>query len=397
MLDMRYAESKIKEAILHPEEEVRLTALSYFADSFTDDKSIMPLVIEVVEKYGRESAFRVLRDAERLPQTEATLDWLLSEIRRDYDLSDVGQDNYRFATALAVLAAPLDLLAQRGGGILECSAFPKELRPALKELVEMAPWDWHTGWGAFTKFGENLIGKEGITQNDLRRLHRFIKSLARFRDDGADQILALLKRQYRGTNKNLMVWMEPWIVELAGHMRIKEAIPFIIERFYDDDDTVRDECGTALAKIGGDEVVKAITDIWFDSDEEFCGIATDALQHIHTDLCAEKCLEFLAAEEDFETRLMLGNAVLAHFTLDGIEPVRQLVLGDDDDLEPDQFDLRYKLIATATVMGTSFPEYSEWYKDALGRNYGWYDYQPARIAENFRADDVGNGGNGKPK
>jgi hypothetical protein len=179
-------------------------------------------------------------------------------------------------------------------------------------------------------------------------------------------------------------------------MRLKEAIPFIIERFYDDDDTVRDECGTALAKIGGDEVVKAIADIWWNSDEEFCGIAADGLGHIHTDLCAEKCLEFLAKEEDFETQLMLGHAVLSHFTLDGIEPVHQLVLGDDDDLEPDQFDLRYKLIATATVMGTSFPEYFEWHKDALETNYGWHEYAPTRIAENFRADAVG-GGNGKPK
>ena len=99
------------------------------------------------------------------------------------------------------------------------------------------------------------------------------------------------------------------------------------------------------------KLLKPSPTFWFDSDEEFCGIATYALQHIYTELCAEKCLEFLAAEEDFETRLMLGNAVLAHFTLDGIEPVRQLVLVDDDDLEPDQFDLRYKLIATATVMG----------------------------------------------
>ena len=82
MLDMRYRKSKIKEAIFHAEEEVRLTTLGYFA--FADDVSIMPFVMEVVQKYGRASAFRVLRDAERLPQTEATLDWLVSEIRRDH-------------------------------------------------------------------------------------------------------------------------------------------------------------------------------------------------------------------------------------------------------------------------------------------------------------------------
>ena len=75
---MRLPESKIKTAILHPEEAVRLTALAYFADSFTTDESVMPLVIEAVEKYGRESAFRILRDAERLLQTEFSFNWLLN-------------------------------------------------------------------------------------------------------------------------------------------------------------------------------------------------------------------------------------------------------------------------------------------------------------------------------
>lgn len=383
---MRISEPEIKEAILHTEEEVRLTAFGYFADSFTDDESIMPLVIEVVRKYGRESAFAVLRDAERVPQTEATFDWLVSELRRDYDLSDVVQDNYRFAIALVVLAAPLDLLAQRCGEIEECAAFPRELRPAHRELVEMASWDWDTGWGAFTEFGKCLMRKGEITQNDLRRFHRIIKSLARFRDDGADQIMSLLQRRYRGTNKRVMEWIEPWIVTLAGHMRLKDAIPFIIERIYDIVDTVRDECGTALARIGGDEVVKAIDETWWKSDEDFCGVATDALRHINTDLCAETCLQFLGQEDDFETQLMLGHAVLSHFTFDGIEPVRRLVLGDDVDLEPDQFDLRYKLVATATAMGTSFPEYLEWHEDALETNYGWRDYAPTRIAENLQPD-----------
>ena len=55
MLHMRLPESQIMKAILHAEEEVRLTALGCSADSFTDDESIIPLVIEVVEKYGRES------------------------------------------------------------------------------------------------------------------------------------------------------------------------------------------------------------------------------------------------------------------------------------------------------------------------------------------------------
>ncbi len=70
---MRFPESKIKAAIQHPEEEVRLTALRYFTDSLNNDDSVMPLVIKAVEAYGVESAFRILRDADRLPQPLAAL------------------------------------------------------------------------------------------------------------------------------------------------------------------------------------------------------------------------------------------------------------------------------------------------------------------------------------
>ena len=46
---MRLSESTIKAAILHPEEEIRLTAARYFSGSFSQDETIMPLVIQAVE------------------------------------------------------------------------------------------------------------------------------------------------------------------------------------------------------------------------------------------------------------------------------------------------------------------------------------------------------------
>ena len=51
---MRLPESKIKEAILHPDADIRERAVRYFDDSFSRDVSVMPLVIEAVERYGRE-------------------------------------------------------------------------------------------------------------------------------------------------------------------------------------------------------------------------------------------------------------------------------------------------------------------------------------------------------
>ena len=63
---MRYPEAKIKEAILHPDLEIRDRATSYFAKSFSPDLSIMPLVIKAVETYGRQNdAYRLIGCVQR--------------------------------------------------------------------------------------------------------------------------------------------------------------------------------------------------------------------------------------------------------------------------------------------------------------------------------------------
>jgi hypothetical protein len=382
---MRVPESDIKAAILHYEEEVRLTALRYFADSSSSDGSVMPLVIEAVDKYGRESAFGILRAADRLPQTEFSVDWCLNELRHDFDLGDIDQDNYRFAVCLLLLQAPLPLLAERQKEIANSSNFASELRPALDELVAMASWDWDTAWKSFIDFV--CEARRGwFEMNDGHRTARLMRGLGRLRSDGADQVLDLLRGRYRGHDRNLMQWADPWLVELAGHMRIKEAIPQIIERISEGDEVVIDECGMTLARIGGDEVVRAIADEWWDADREFRNVAPYALEHIHSDVSAETCLEFLAAEDDCETALMLGNAVLGNFVAGHAEAVRQLVVGLDDELMPDQWDLRYRLVAVTTITGETFSEYDVWHDDAVDTNYGWGDRERLRISENFKSD-----------
>lgn len=382
---MQFTESQIKAAILHPEEEVRLTALAYFADSYSTDESIMSAVIEAIETHGRESAFRTLRDADRLPQSGFSFNWLLDELRVDFNPTDIEQDNYRFAVCLALLSAPLKLLAERRSEIIECRNFASELRPALDELTSMASWDWETGWNALVEFARELRRREA-TNLDWHRHARLIRVLGSMQEEGADQILNLLKGRYRGTDRELMQWVDPWIVELAGAMQIKEAVPLIIDRVFDGDESVTDECGTALAGIGGDEVVKALSAEWWEANDEFRSVAAEALNHIHSDLSAEVCLEFLSEEQNSDIAMSLGTAVLSHFTIGHIDAVRELVLGYDDDLEPEQWDLRYKLIATATITEERFPEYEPWRSEAIESNYGSGGFARPRIADNFRPD-----------
>jgi len=384
-MTMRIQESQIKEAILHPVEEIRLTAVSYFADSHSRDESLMPLVIQAVEKYGKETAFRILRDAERLPQTKATTKWLLDKLSSGLDWENVADDNHGFAIGLILAEADLEKLAKPADDIVNSYDFPDELKEGLFERLAMQSWGWEKAWQEFETLGRETMERGEVSRHGLRQLRHVVESLARHAEGKADFILRLLHRNYRDTNRVLMDYLETFVVGLAGAMRLEKAIPVLVERLHEDEIAVSDSCITALSRIGGDEVVRVIADQWPGADEEFRVSATNVLEHIHTDLSVEKCLEFLALEEDSDTRLFLGHALLSHFSDEAVEPIWKLIM--EEELEPDEFDLRFHLVAACTIMGQSFPDHDEWYKHAVETNWGWHDHEPGRIREHFIAND----------
>ena len=78
---MRLSEDKIKEAILHPDMEIRDRAATYFGKSFSADHTIMPVVIKAVETYGRQNdAYRLIGASRDLPQSEDTIAWVIDEL-----------------------------------------------------------------------------------------------------------------------------------------------------------------------------------------------------------------------------------------------------------------------------------------------------------------------------
>lgn len=396
---MRLLEPAIKAAILHPEEEVRLTAAAYFSGSFSQDETIMPLIVQAVERHGRDKAFRILRDVERLPQTLATIDWLIGELRRDYDLDDLDDDNYRFAVALLLYHASPELLLQRRAAIAALLTLPDQLREPLDERLKMLPWNWDRGWGALEALGQDALRRGGFSHNDVRYAQRIVEALARHRASRANFVLRQLQRDDAANSTASWKWLEPLIVNLAGAMRLELAIPMLVERLSDDSISVSDESITALIRIGADAVVRAIVDRWPEADAGFRAAAADVLEHIHTDLCAEHCLRLFTAEEDVAAKLSLAHAVLGQFVDEGLEPVRRLVLGRDDALTPDDLDVRYRLVAVCMIMGASFPEFANWHADAVADNWGLGDYTPLRLADSFPPDQArptrSKDGNGK--
>jgi hypothetical protein len=58
---MRLSEEKIKQAILHPQLDIRQRALRYFSVCHSDDERVVPLVIQAVKRYGSRRCLSLSR------------------------------------------------------------------------------------------------------------------------------------------------------------------------------------------------------------------------------------------------------------------------------------------------------------------------------------------------
>jgi hypothetical protein len=226
-----------------------------------------------------------------------------------------------------------------------------------------------------------------MSRTERRRFERLLRAMARHPAADSERVLALLRFDYQGHDEDLMSWLEPLIIELAGRLRIPEAVPLILDELDSEEDSVLDEISTALVRIGGDDAANAIIEKWPAATTEARYILAEALGHIHTETAHEYLLNCLVQRDDFDLEVFVANSVQSHLSSDAILGARQLVLEyDEDDMDAELWDVRYHVIAAATLIGETFPEYEAWHEEAVATNYGWTSVtkdQPHRLADAF--------------
>jgi hypothetical protein len=275
--------------------------------------------------------------------------------------------------------------------------FPAPIRDFLAERLDVLGWDWCCGWAALKNLAHDTSRRGRFTASEVRRADYIIESLTRHRATRAKSVLEWLRQPSEAGSEAAIRCLRPLIMNLAGAMRLAEAVPIAVRHLADDNLSLADQSTTVLIKIGTDVVVHAIANPWWNAAANFRAAASDVLEHIHTDLCAESCLKFFLAEEDPETRISLAHALLSQFIPEGVEPVRQFVLASAGEPPPHLLDLRRRLVVACTVMGVSFPECDAWHQDAMSSHWGLDDYQPPRLADNFQPDQPDKKGSGNER
>jgi hypothetical protein len=353
---VRYPEAKIKEAILHPDIEIRGRATTYFAKSFSPDVSIMPVVIKAVETYGRDNkTYELIGAARELAQTEETIAWVIDELN---DESCGSYDSYAYNLSMVLVEADPSLLLLRESDILESRHFLGPLRSSITERLRMLSWDEATCWQKLEEFCEEGKDKRYVNDVDLGYADLIVEALARYGQDCETKVLERMAVHVDDYSHHPMKWLEPLLVQLAGQAHLESTVPLIVAKLREDADLLNEACAEALTRIGTPGVLQAIAEEFPNAKWHFRLYSSGPLENIHSDLAVETCLKLLTQEHDENIRRELAHALLSQFAQEGIEVARQLLVGRNLDFEGTG--LRNYLLETCVITGDRFPEYDEW-------------------------------------
>ena len=188
-----------------------------------------------------------------------------------------------------------------------------------------------------------------------------IETIARKKEKYAEKVLGILGEKIEDLESNPKVWMETFAVRMAGQMRLEAAIPLLVSKLKEggeEAEWLSEQCESALVRIGGDEAVQAVAEMYRQGNWHLRMAACNVLQLVHSDLAVFTALDFLPNEEDGTIRAFLAAGLASHLAFEAIEPVRQLVL--DGTYNESYAHLKRDVVTAATLMGVEFPEIAQW-------------------------------------
>jgi hypothetical protein len=360
--DMRLTADEIKQGILHPAQEVRGASVFYFADAFTTDPDIMPLVIRAIERHGWDDAFDIYTFFGDLVQTEETVSWVIDQLEQREVPENEEEASLTSWLLDALTSADPNLIQAQEDRIMELDAVDEELREAIEERTLLHGFTTERLWQELQEFCEHNKTEDYLTDEDIDFAHRLIEAMGRHPDVFDAKALEILAQQIEDYTDNPMKWMEPCIVRLAGELQLQQAIPLLVKKLHEDDEVLTPDCVRSLVKIGTDEVVDALAGDFQEAEWGFRVSAAEILEKIHSDRSVERCLALLEWEEDLAIECRLAGSALMNYADEAIEPARRLVLNNE--LNPDLIDVRNDLLVASMLMDIELPECERWREDA---------------------------------
>src|SRR5205085_10136752 len=95
---------------------------------------------------------------------------------------------------------------------------------------------------------------------DSVHVSNVVEALARKGEPLTERILSVLAQDIEEFESNPRGWLEIFLAELVGEMRLKPAAGLLVHKLHIKGEALREECANALAKIGTEEAAQALAE-----------------------------------------------------------------------------------------------------------------------------------------
>jgi hypothetical protein len=362
----------VKPFILHEDLDVRILATTFFSDAWSDDPELLPLVLDASEKYGFVENSRCLDDATHFVVSDVSLLRVLRLLE--------GQDDSRIVDSLnsLIVSAPGELLREHATAIEGNPEIKSDTLRRVRRRIEYLEWSADQLWNELQAFSRRA-DKDNSLDIDQDYATDLIRDLARHNTPDAETLCRLIREP-----ENESRWLQLFLIDLAGHRRLREAVETLVEELHEDDDLLLENSSAALGQIGEVEAVRLIRRQFPDASDDFRLYASGVLGKIRQPEAESAILEMLEREADDGIRMWLCAALCDQISERCLDLVGHEIAND---VTMTRRELSGPLLAVATILGQELPaEAAQWrevrdqQREAIARfsteESDWDDIEP---------------------
>ena len=344
---------EVKPFICNEEKIVREHAVNYLANSFNHDDDIMPLVIESCNKFGEKENGSLLSMAKHFTQSETGLRTILEWLEKTNCINTV----YIYNGIIS--QADLDLLKPLIPEIYKYKNISDTTEDVIKRRLSFADCSTLVLWDELFDYCNEIKHKRLDQIYYPHGLH-IIEALAKRDDLPVEELL-----EYLEDDKNFYRYDELYMTILAGEVQLEETIPILFEKLRLEADLICEEAANALIKIGTENVIRQLKDIFLDEGKNFRLFGAHIFGDIKMPLAESTLLDTLPVEKDKEIKTFLAKGVCDLVSEKGIPEVKLLI--DKNDYDSGIMDLRKHLYASCRMLQVDLEELDQWGKELYHR------------------------------
>jgi hypothetical protein len=340
------APAQVKPFVLHDDRFVRHAAVSYFQGCWCQDGDVLPLVLQAYTRHKTAEDLHGLGWCDHFPVTEEGLASVLDGLAQVTDRSAIDYLND------ALVRTPVALAAARDAEIRASPHVLPETLERLERRRRLAERPGEELWQELQDFAHRSQEQELVGDIDHAYADDLTETLAHFPVPDTDTICRLLALPELDDS-----WLEVFLVDLAGHRRLREAVPSLVDKFRIDTDYLLEQASKALAKIGDPEAARLIRDSFVQESWTFRLYTSSLLGDLKHEESEQAILYLLERKTERDIRANLCSSLCHLVSAHAIEVVRRVIQSGYDSMITN---LEEDLLPVADMLGVTIPEAPRW-------------------------------------